>query len=110
MLTPVGFLFCEEIFCGYKEVSELSYRPPPPHTRVCVLSVQNKAEYTLVAQTGKSPSAMGETWVRSPGREDPLEKRMASHSSILAWRIPWRQEPGRLVSMGVTKSWTRLSD
>ena len=95
---------------GIKKFLSSLTAPHPPHTRVCVLSVQNKAEYTLVAQTGKSPSAMGETWVRSPGREDPLEKRMASHSSILAWRIPWRQEPGRLVSMGVTMSWTRLSD
>ena len=43
---------------------------------------------------------MRETRVRSLGREDPLEKEMATHSSILAWRIPWREEPGRLQSMG----------
>ena len=43
--------------------------------------------------------AMQETWVRSPGWEDPLEKEMATHSSILAWKIP-RMEPGRLQSMG----------
>ena len=43
---------------------------------------------------------MRETWVRSLGREDPLEKEMATHSSILAWRIPWTEEPGRLQSMG----------
>ena len=43
---------------------------------------------------------MLETWVRSLGREDPLEKEMATHSSTLAWRIPWREEPGRLQSMG----------
>ena len=43
---------------------------------------------------------MLETWVRSLGREDPLEKEMATHSSILAWRIPWREEPGGLQSMG----------
>ena len=43
---------------------------------------------------------MWETWVRSLGREDPLEKEMAPHSSTLAWRIPWREEPGRLQSMG----------
>ena len=95
---------------GIKRFLSSLYPPAPIHTRVCVLSVQNKAEYTLVAQTGKSPSAMGETWVRSLGQEDPLEKGMANHSSILAWRIPWREEPGRLVSMGVTKSWTQLSD
>ena len=43
---------------------------------------------------------MQETWVRSPGQEDPLEKGMATHSSILAWRIPWTEEPGGLQSIG----------
>ena len=43
---------------------------------------------------------MQETWVQSLGWEDPLEKEMAIHSSILAWRIPWTEEPGRLQSMG----------
>ena len=43
---------------------------------------------------------MQETWVRSLGWEDPLEKEMATHSSILVWRIPWLEEPGRLQSMG----------
>ena len=43
---------------------------------------------------------MQETWVQSLGREDPLEKEMATHSSILAWKIPWTEEPGRLQSMG----------
>ena len=43
---------------------------------------------------------MQETWVRSLGQEDPLEKEMATHSIILAWRIPWTEEPGRLQSMG----------
>ena len=45
-------------------------------------------------------SAMWEAWVRSLGREDPLEKEMATHSSILAWRIPWMEEPGGLQSTG----------
>ena len=48
--------------------------------------------------------------VQSLGQEDPLEKEMATHASILAWRIPWTEEPGGLQSMGVTKSQTRLSD
>jgi len=48
----------------------------------------------------KSPPAMQETWVPSLGWEDPLEKGMTTHSSILAWRIPWTEEPGRLQSMG----------
>ena len=55
---------------------------------------------SLVAQTVKRLSAMQETWVRSLGWEDPLEKEMAAHSSILAWKIPWTVEPGRLPSMG----------
>ena len=53
-----------------------------------------------MAQSVKSLPAMRETQVRSLGREDPLEKEMATHSSILAWRIPQTEEPGRLQSMG----------
>ena len=52
----------------------------------------------------KNLSAMWETQVQSLGWKDPLEKRMATHSSILAWRIPWTEEPGRLQSMGGKKS------
>ena len=55
---------------------------------------------SLVAQRIKRLRAMQETWVRSLGWEDPLEKEMATHSSTLAWRIPWREGPGRLQSMG----------
>ena len=51
---------------------------------------------SLVAQVIKSLPAVWETQVRSLGREDPLEKEMATHSSILAWTIPWTEEPGRL--------------
>jgi len=51
-----------------------------------------------------------ETWVQSLGWEDLLEKEMATHSSILAWKIPWMEEPGRLQSMGSQKSRTRQSD
>ena len=53
-----------------------------------------------MAQRLKPLPAMRETWVLSLGREDPLEKEMATHSSTLAWRIPWREEPGRLQPMG----------
>ena len=62
----------------------------------------------LVAQAVKNLPAMQETWVRSLGWQDSLEKGMATHSSILAWRIPWTKEPGRLRSMGlqrVTHDW-----
>ena len=51
-------------------------------------------------QTVKNLPAMQETWVRSLGWEDPLEKEMATHSNILAWRIPWTEEPCGLQSMG----------
>ena len=63
-----------------------------------------------MAQRLKLLPAMQETWVRSLGQEDPLEKEMATHSSILAWRIPWTEELGGLQSNRVTKSRTRLSD
>ena len=55
---------------------------------------------SLVAQTVKNLPAVQETWVRSLGWEDPLEKRMATHLNILAWRIPWTEEPDRLQSVG----------
>ena len=53
-----------------------------------------------MVQTIKHLLAIRETWVQSLGWEDPLEKGMATHSSILAWRIPWKEEPGRLQSTG----------
>ena len=63
----------------------------------------------LVAQMVKCLSTMRETWVQSLGQEDLLEKEMATHSSILAWKTPWMVEPGRLQSIGL-QSWTRLSN
>ena len=64
---------------------------------------------SLVAQTVKRLSTMREIRVQSLGWEDPLEKEMAIHSSTIAWKIPWTEEPGRLQSMGL-QSQTRLSD
>ena len=55
---------------------------------------------SLVAQRVKCLPAIQETWVRSLGQEDLLEKEMATHSSALAWKIPWTEKPGRLQSMG----------
>ena len=52
-----------------------------------------------MAQTVKNPPVMQETWVQSLSQEDPLDKGMATHSSILAWGIPWTEEPGGLQSM-----------
>ena len=64
----------------------------------------------MVAQTVKNLPAMQETWVRSLGWEDPLEEGMATHSSILAWRIPMHRGTWCAAVHGVTKSQTRLSD
>ena len=64
---------------------------------------------SLVAQTVKHMPTMQETRVQSLGWEDPLEKEMAPHSSVLAWKIPWTEEPGRLQFRG-SQSWTRLSN
>ena len=58
---------------------------------------------SLVAQTVKNLPAMQETQIPSLGWEDPLEKEMATHSSILAWRIPWTENPGGLQSMGLQR-------
>ena len=68
-----------------------------------------EGEPSLVAQMVKRLPTIWETWVQSLGREDPLEEEMAPHSSSLAWKIPWTEEPGRLQSMG-SHSHTRLSD
>ena len=57
----------------------------------------------VVAQMVKRLPTMWETWVRSLGWEDPLEKEMATHSSTLAWKILWMEEPGRLQSVGLQK-------
>ena len=65
-----------------------------------ILIAVNHGAVSLVAQTIKNPLTMHKTWVRSLGQEDPLEKGMATHSSTLAWRIPWIWEPGRPQSMG----------
>ena len=64
---------------------------------------------SLVAQMVKNPPAIQETWVWSLGQEDPLEKRMATHSILLAWRILWTEEPGGLQSMESAQSQARLN-
>ena len=67
-------------------------------------SSQNELYYTfLLAQMIKNLPAMQETRVLSLGREDPLEKEMATYSSVLAWRIPWTEEPGGLQSTGLQR-------
>ena len=65
---------------------------------------------SLVSQTVKNLPAMCETWIQSLGWEDPLEKSMATHSSILAWRIPMDRGTWQVTVLGVAKSGTQLSD
>ena len=87
---------------------------------MCILSIfQNVFLYfiyflkfiaSLVAQWQGICLSMKVTWVRSLGQEDTLQKEMVTHSSILAWEIPWTEEPGGLQSMGSQKSRTRLSN
>ena len=56
-----------------------------------------------MAQRVKRLPAMRETWVRSLGQKDPLEKEMVTHSSTFAWKMPWKEEPGRVQSMGLQR-------
>ena len=80
----------------------LVFWPREFHGLYCLWGSQRvrHAWATFTAQTVKCLPAMWETRVWSLGREDPLEKEMATHSSIHAWKIPWTEEPGRLQSMG----------
>ena len=71
---------------------------PASDFRIAIIYDQNWA--SLVAQMVKDPPAMQQPWVRSLGQEDPLRKGMATHPSILAWRIPWTGESGELQSTG----------
>ena len=72
--------------------------------RLHKLNISFVIRTSLVAQRLKCLPGMQETRLRSLGREDPLEKEMTTHSSTLAWKIPWREEPGKLQSMG----WQRV--
>ena len=73
-----------------------------PHAvfRALIALMDTYARASLVVQMVKRLPAVRETWVQPLGWEDPLEKEMATHSSTLAWKIPWMEEPGRLQSTG----------
>ena len=75
---------------------------PPSQIPIPVRNAESHGSYgaSLVAQMVKNLPAMQETWVLSLGWEDPLEQEMATHSSVLAWRILWTEEPGGLQSVG----------
>ena len=71
-----------------------------PLSLLLVYKDNKETQASLVAQRLKRLPEIRETWVQSLGQEDSLEEEMATHSSILAWRIPWTEEPGRLQSTG----------
>ena len=83
-----------------------AFKSPALDLQMCSLPRHEIANHPSV----KNPPAMKETRVQSPGWEDPLEKEMATHSSILAWKIPWPEEPSGLQSMSSQKSQTLLSN
>ena len=100
----LGSADCSHPPCRDKE-TEAQRREVPclrPHSRERVeLAFEPKESGLLsLAQLVKNPPAVQETWVRALGREDPLEKEMATHSRVLAWRIPWTEEPGGLHPWG----------
>ena len=80
--------------CAHKKIVHIR-EVFSPWIRVIIISGAS-----LIAQMVKRLSTMWETWVWALGREDPLEKEVAIHSSTIAWKIPWTEEPGRLQSMG----------
>ena len=101
----------------YRTVNNIKLLGPWWDSRVCSMNIwfciffsaTSLSWTSLVAPAIKNLPAMRETQVQSLGREDPLEKAMATHSSILAWRIPWTEEPGRLQSTGLQRvrhDWT----
>ena len=118
LLSPGTFPWCLLCFATDPVLNALfSFKPTVTHMagaiiiafksentdRECKWFVQmhTTSQWTsLVAQTIKRLPTMSEIRVQSLGQEDPLEKEMATHSSILAWKIPWTEEPGRLQSMG----------
>ena len=111
-------LRCAEVCTQFSHLSSITWRIEVPNARAAVLwtwfflmdllTPRQPHWVSLVAQTGKNLPAIQETWVRSLGQEDPLEKGMATHSRIVAWWIPWTEELWTTVH-GVTKSGTWLS-
>ena len=81
--------YCQMRFCLTQHLFKHTSVATPPQTDPIRVRGLGTEQVSLVAQLVKNPPAMRETWVRSLGREDPLEKGKATHSSILAWRIPY---------------------
>ena len=86
-------------------LEKVSFHPIPKERKAMPKNAQTtKPLDSLVAQMVKRLPTMWETWVQSLGQEDLLEKEMATHSSLLAWKISWMEEPGRLQSMGLQRA------
>ena len=107
MLTPTWWGCCSGVESGPQETCsewgpsiECASPQPIIFEEDVILLFTIWAAPPPVAQTPKNLPALQETWDWSLGQEDPLEKEMATHSSILAWRIPWTEEPGGIQSMG----------
>ena len=81
-------------------VSGGQQRDSATHIRVSILPQEGRPSGTRVKNPPANAGDIRDPWVRSLGREDPLEEGMATHSSILAWRMPWAEDPSRLQSMG----------
>ena len=93
---PLKFLY----FCPLKLIKQMASCSSQSPAEVFTKPFRRSPKDYLVAQMVKNPPAKQEIWVRSLGRADPLEKGMATHSSILAWRSPWTEETGGLQSSG----------
>ena len=106
--TP-GFPWCE---CVLTLMRYPCHSERTSMDTLLLAAVPKTSQVALVAKNRLLMQEMWEMWVRSVGREDPLEKEMTTHSSILAWRIPWTEEPGGLQSMGsqrVGDDWSSLA-
>ena len=88
---------------SYKVMSNSLWLHGLQHTRLSCPSLSPGVFSSLMARMVKRLPAVQEIWVQSLGPEDPLEKEMATHSSTLAWKIPWTEEPGTLQSMGLQR-------
>ena len=98
MISIISFV--ESCCLGLCEAQGLVLMLPPWSLPTLFVTYTNTNQASLLAQMVKNLPAVQETGVWSLGQEDSLQKGMATHSSILAWRIPWTEEPGRLQSMG----------
>ena len=98
VITPL--LQERNLMLSVLNLPEVTLLAPGRNAPLSDISVCKLDRWDSVAQRVKHLPTVWETWVRSMGRQDPLEMEMATNSSTLAWKIPWTEEPGRLQSMG----------